>query len=134
MSNKFFVYGTLKVGGYFGNLCDKFRTSCIKAKLFNHDLYAIGGKKEALYPGAIPGEGTVAGELHEYGNESQKRVIALLDSIEGYNKHDEKSSLYLRRVKKVRTENGEDVDAVVYIYNKSILPGFDKIENGVWEI
>lgn len=133
-NNKFFVYGTLKEGGYFANSFDPIRTFSKPAQLMQHDLYSIGPKNSASFPGAVPGKGTIFGEVHEYGGADPEDVLRHLDSIEGYHEDDEESSLYLRTKKKVVLEGGEEVDAFVYIFNRKIPSHYHKLEEGVWEV
>ena len=132
--NKFFVYGTLKVGGRFAAYFDKIRTSSKPATLMHHDLFGIGPIGHAPFPGAVPGTGNIVGEVHEYEGANIRSVLRSLDSIEGYHEDDEESSLYLRTKKKVVLEDGEEVDAFVYIFNKKIASHYHKLEEGVWEV
>lgn len=132
--NRFFVYGTLKVGGRFAGYLDNIRTSSRQAILQNHDLFSIGQSGYAAYPGAVPGTGDIIGELHEYGGADLKSVLKILDDIEGYYEYDEKNSLYIRTRKDIFLKTGEEVEAFVYIFNQPIKISYNKIESGVWEI
>lgn len=135
----FFVYGTLKVGGYYANDFDKLRISSEKAIINNMNLYKI-----SYYPGILPGIGTVTGELHEYKN--PEIVIQLMDRIEGYKpKLKPELSLFKRKRMVVITEAGKEVEANLYIYNYKItrkevksykyqIEGATLIKNGIWNI
>lgn len=117
-----FVYGTLKVGGPLASSFDDSRVSSEKAVLRGYDMYDIGN-----FPGIVPGEGAVSGELHKYKG---KLVRGIMDSIEGYYADAPEKSLYLRREVEVETENGSQT-AFVYVFNKNIS-GRKKIASGQW--
>ena len=126
-TKKFFVYGTLKEGGYYAKEFDKFRIKTKSAKLNGYDLFNLG-----WFPGIIPGDGKVVGELHEY--KDYDKVQSLMDSIEGYDEENEEDSLYLRKNALVTDEDGEETTAVVYVFNKK--PGImsEKVDGGVWDL
>lgn len=132
--NRFFVYGTLKVGGYFASQFDNVRVNSQPATLIKHDLYGIGSKGLASFPGAVPGEGKIVGEVHTYDSKDHEKVLRAMDAIEGYSATNEKGSLYLRAKKDVILDNGETVEAFVYIFNQSIRDDYEKVETGIWEI
>jgi gamma-glutamylcyclotransferase (GGCT)/AIG2-like uncharacterized protein YtfP len=134
MANKFFVYGTLKEGGYYAGHFDDYRTSNKVAVLKGHDLFSIGRKTDAYFPGAVPGKGKIVGEVHEYGNAPDATVLTIMDSIEGYSEGDEVNSLYLRKKCEVELEDGTVETAYVYIFNRPIEDYYHKVEDGVWEI
>jgi gamma-glutamylcyclotransferase (GGCT)/AIG2-like uncharacterized protein YtfP len=123
MSKKFFVYGTLKVGGKLAESFDETRETVVKAVLPGHDLFNLG-----WFPGIKPGEGAVHGEVHTY----KRDVTDHFDTIEGYNKKNEENSLYLRRTVTVKTEDGE-VEAEAYVFNRGVYEE-SKIETGVWPV
>lgn len=136
----FFVYGTLKIGGYYANDFDKFRISSEKATINNMNLYKI-----SYYPGMLPGIGIVTGELHKYKN--PKIVTQLMDRIEGYKpKLKPEFSLFKRKRMIVITETGKEIEANLYIYNYKItgkeikynyeyqIKEVKLIENGIWNI
>lgn len=127
MTKKFFVYGTLKDGGHFASDFDEFREKTEVAELKGYDLFNLG-----WFPGIIPGNGKVVGELHEYKNHDE--VQEKMDRIEGYNPNNEEDSLYLRKEASVTTESGEKTDATIYVFNKE--PGImsERIEGGVWDL
>ena len=118
----FFVYGTLKKGGLYAERFDKFRISSEKASIKNMDLYKIN-----FYPGMVPGNGVVIGELHEYKEPGM--IIQAMDYIEGCTgtQHD----LFIRKHKIIITESGKEVEAIVYTFNHEI-EGMQLIKNGIW--
>jgi gamma-glutamylcyclotransferase (GGCT)/AIG2-like uncharacterized protein YtfP len=87
-------------------------------------LYAIG-----RYPGMIAGEGTVRGELFEADDVAV--VLEVLDEVEGYDPLDADASEYVRAQQAVRTDDGRDVSAWLYLYNGSVA-GLDRIKGGDW--
>lgn len=131
---KFFVYGTLKVGGYFAENFDSVRKTVDKAVLKGYDMYGIGHTGHAAYPGIVPGDGEVHGEVHTFDEKHQKAVLSAIDGIEGYHAADEKGSLYLRKKVPVQLEDGTEEEAFVYIFNNGIQKYYGKIEDGVWDV
>lgn len=129
---KFFVYGTLKEGGFFAQNFDKIRKSSEVAKLKGFDLYKIGHGTTSWFPGIVEGEGTVVGEIHEY--EHEEVVLATMDNIEGYRENDPENSFYRRRELEVELENGSLEKAYVYIFNEKLNDNWPKLETGVWPI
>lgn len=130
--NKFFVYGTLKEGGYFAQHFNKVRKSSKWAKLKGFNLYKIGHGKASWFPGIVEGDGDVIGEIHEYDRE--KDVLAAMDSIEGYRESDPKGSFYMRRELEVELKDGSIEKAYVYIYNEELDSSWPQLENGIWPI
>lgn len=123
---KVFVYGTLKVGGRFSEILDKYRVDAKKARVDGFDLLDLG-----WFPGAIVGNGYIYGEIHKYKN--QEAVLKILDRIEGYDPRDRSNSLYTRQYVKVEMANGKTEDAIMYVFNRSVKHP-KKIKSGVWEI
>lgn len=134
MTERFFVYGTLKVGGKFASYFDKLRIAVKPAILKDHQLYGIGPKNNPSFPGAIPGKGTIVGEVHEYDKDYAERILSIMDSIEGYYENNKNDSLYIRKKHTVELQNGTSVEAFVYIYNGKIQRHFDKINSGEWKV
>ena len=130
----FFVYGTLKKGGYYAEDFNAVRTNCRKALLKGYDMYGIGHSGIAGYPGIIPGSGVVHGEVHTFDRKAMKAVLEAMDNIEGYEPGDPESSLYLRKKVIVELEDGTEERAMVYVFNRTIHKYYDKIENGVWDV
>lgn len=125
-NRKFFVYGTLKEGGYFARHFDRLRKSATPGRVEGVDMLDLGG-----FPGAIPGEGTILGEVHEY--EKEEEVLRGFDDIEGYNERAPEASLYIRKEVDVVLEDGSKVKASMYFFNRE-SKGRKFVENGVWDI
>jgi gamma-glutamylcyclotransferase (GGCT)/AIG2-like uncharacterized protein YtfP len=124
--NRFFVYGTLKVGGKFAEYFDDYRLTSTKAVLKGHDLYNLG-----WFPGIKEGTGKVHGELHTYDNVGF--VTKELDRIEGFNKLSESGSLFVRKRLPIETDDGV-VEANVYVFNRDLDKNCRLISDGIWEI
>jgi len=122
---KFFVYGTLKVGGRFAERFDSLRVNSMPASVEGFHLFDLGS-----FPGILPGNGVVYGELHEYGED----VTRAMDTIEGYRSDDEDNSLYLRREVEVTTATGKTDKASIYIFNRKDYDDSKMIESGVWKL
>lgn len=109
-----FVYGTLLKGeinhSYY--LCDS--TCKGNAAASGYIMYNIGA-----FPGIVPGEGTVPGELYEVDDETMDN----LDYLEG------EGSLYIREKTAVTMPTGEETMAWIYVYNGSV-DGLERIP--VW--
>lgn len=130
----FFVYGTLKEGGFFAGNFDSLRKTCRKATLKGYDMYGIGHSGAAGYPGIIPGEGIVHGEIHSYDKKDMSAILKTIDNIEGYEPSDQENSLYLRKKVTVKLEDGTEERVMVYIFNRPIQNYYDKIKSGVWDV
>ena len=124
---KFFVYGTLKKGGYFSKKFDSRRISIEKAITMG-TMFNIGNS----YPAVLfDGKGTITGEIHEYSDE--KEVLKNFDLIEGYDKEGYHNNLYNRKEIQVVTKNGNEVTCVAYEFNRLVL-GLKTIKSVTWEI
>jgi gamma-glutamylcyclotransferase (GGCT)/AIG2-like uncharacterized protein YtfP len=127
-----FVYGTLRKGdSRFGVLND---CKCIaeEAYLDGFIMLNLGS-----FPGIIPGEGRIRGEIYEIDED----VLAQLDSIEGYRDDDPKHSLYIRTVVDAFYDDGGSVptgdDRIsTYVYNADRFRSSDRpyniVESGDW--
>ena len=106
-----FVYGTLMKNqrnhGYL-----KEARYMDDGVLEGYDMYDLG-----RYPGIIPSKGEVLGEVYQVTSEIEKQ----LDYLE------EEGDLYLKKLETVRLNNGQTLEALVYVYNKSVC-GCEKIE------
>jgi len=131
--NKFFVYGTLKVGGALAAQFDKYRENCVKAVLPNYAIYDLG-----WFPGILKETGEeVFGEIHTYEEDEFKHVLNMFDRIEGYSAHSPGNSLYLRKVVTVVNENNNKVSCNCYIFNnahKRSMSEFTKVAGKTWDI
>ncbi len=71
----------------------------------------------ADYPGLkIEGETRVMGEIWLFPAEQEKRILEVLDVVEGY------PTLYTREVVDCETLDGQPISATVYVFNQPILP------------
>lgn len=104
LMNIVFVYGTLLHGEANHTLIED-SLFIGKGRIYGHKMYDVG-----YYPGIIPGDGTVLGELYEVTDETLIR----LDWLEG------EGSLYIRKSMPVQMESGETCDAFIYEYNHDI--------------
>ncbi len=109
-----FVYGLLRSDQSMHDLLDGARDLGI-ATLDGYDLVDLG-----RYPGAIPGDGTIVGELVELRNEEQ---LAMLDQAEGC---DRTPPLYERVDVTVRGKA-----AWLYVYAGDVT-GMPRIPSGDW--
>jgi len=128
--NKVFVYGTLKVGGFFGDKFNKLRTSSVPGKV-KGTLFHV----PAFFPKSFPGlkfigDGYVHGELH--GFDRFEDVVSAIDRIEQYFEDYPEESMYLRREAIVETEKGAE-KAYVYEYNGDV-DDFEVVKDGTWII
>ena len=128
--NKFFVYGTLKVGGHFAKGFDHVRQHSVAATISGFDLYKVSGS----FPGIVKGTGTVIGELHTYTPESEAAVLRGMDTIEGYRETDVEGSFYKRQVVDVNLPDGTTEKAFVYVFNRPARGRYEKVKDGNWPI
>jgi len=127
MSLNFFVYGTLKVGGFFARNFDEHRISVVKGEVKNMDLFSLGS-----FPTIKEGKGKVIGEIHQYDFEQE--ILEAFDRIEGYKEGKEEHSLYLRKEIDVETEDKKTVKAIIYVLNGDLPYYARKIKSGIWNI
>jgi gamma-glutamylcyclotransferase (GGCT)/AIG2-like uncharacterized protein YtfP len=81
------------------------------------------------YPGLVDGRGCVNGELYRF--DDLPSALDLLDDIEEFDATDPDKSLYLRVSRTVRSDDGRDVDAWLYVYNRPVT-GAPRVEGGDW--
>jgi len=132
MSKKFFVYGTLKVGGRFAPSLDHLRKSVKTASLSGFDLFGVAAMKgwPPDYPAAVKGGGEIKGEVHEFTDDVE--ALGILDSIEGYDDRDPEGSLYIRSEVEVTLGTGGKETAFVYLFNRDIQDHYPRMEE--WKI
>ena len=109
-----FVYGTLREGDERAPCLAGARSLGIHS-LPGFDLYDFGP-----YPGAVPGDGTLVGELHELGPDE---TLLVLDQVEGVHAL---PPLYRR----VPVEVAGKV-AWIYLWARG-LEGGRRLESGDW--
>lgn len=123
-----FVYGSLMSGlgnhKLLFNRYDKLEPSTLEG----FDLYPVG---VGCFPGIVRGEGTVKGELYYIKPHLYPLTLLNLDSLEGYDPRYPKMGTYIREKVKVRTQEGQEVDAYVYVWNRPVVKE-DRIEGGSW--
>lgn len=116
------TYGTLMRS--FGG-CERLgvadRVSFVQTCRFVGVLYDLG-----RFPGAVPGEGTVHGELLRLHD---PQVWAVLDRYEGYDPDREEDSLFVRR--RVDLQEPSDQTAWVYWFNGDPT-GQPRVPSGDW--
>lgn len=128
-----FVYGTLRNG--FGNY-----SRLLKG---NTEKEVVGAMTDgAIYPvrpsGGFPclteEDGFVVGELMYIKPNIYDKTLRSLDWLEGYNKTDQKHSMYIRKKKLVDTPLDGVVDAWVYVWNTDYRPiTTNRIPSGCWK-
>jgi len=70
----------------------------------------------------LPGSGIIEGEIVE---PVDKKLLKSLDRLEGYNKGSS-NNLYVRELRNILTEDGEEVPCWIYIYaNESMQKKMD---------
>lgn len=122
-----FVYGTLKVGGHFAKSFDEVRLSHVPATT-KGTMYRAAG----WFPGCVfGGENTITGELHEV--QDFERVLRHMDYIEGCNPAGSPHNLYNRKTITVTTEDGREVEAVTYEFNRPV-DDLHVMEDGIWPL
>jgi len=132
-----FVYGTLKVGGFYARHFDDFRLDNVEGYI-NGDLYNL-----RHFPALIlGGKNKVYGEIHKYNNFNS--VIKLMDQIEGYRENDIPDSLYVRKITKAMSRGrkilSKTVNVIVYEAGEIIKKELKnhkselKVQSGIWEI
>jgi len=124
---KIFVYGTLKVGGYYASNFDNVRID-VKRAMVPGKIYDGAGYPRLRLD---DDEKLVYGELHTY--EEGDDVLHLMDQIEGYQPKGN-NNLYNRKKVKVLLENGESEEAYVYEYASDLSGRAKVVESGKWEI
>lgn len=122
MSSLLATYGTLmRTFGQQKQLGVAEQLSFVSSCRWEGRLYDLG-----RFPGAVPGDGIVHGELFQV---QDSRVWSVLDRYEGYDKENEQASLFVRRRVELRTPS--DQTAWVYWYNKR-PPANARVSSGDW--
>jgi gamma-glutamylcyclotransferase (GGCT)/AIG2-like uncharacterized protein YtfP len=104
-ANSIFVYGTLMKGqanyDYFMKEATFIGNGCISG----YEMYDLGS-----FPGIIPGDGSVNGEVYDVSD----RELEAINRLEG------EGSLYIKTEVEVELETGEKIPASAYVYNHSV--------------
>lgn len=111
-----FVYGTLRPGQknyphYLGGHTVREEPALVAGA----DLYYL---EDGGYPYLVRGEGEVHGTLLEIAPAAYRSILCSLDALEEYDPADEVGSVYLRRRATVRREDGSEVEAWAYYWNR----------------
>ena len=117
------TYGTLmRSFGNHQNLGVDDRLTFVGKCRWTGVLYDLG-----RYPGAVPGEGTVHGDLFRLRG---SQVWSVLDRYEGYDPNREDASLFVRQP--VALDTPEDCTAWVYWYNGDPA-SHPRVSSGDWK-
>jgi gamma-glutamylcyclotransferase (GGCT)/AIG2-like uncharacterized protein YtfP len=81
------------------------------------------------YPALLDGAGTVRGELYAF--DDLPAALDILDDVENFDPANPEHSEYVREVRRVERDDGEQIRAWLYIYNR---PAEDApiISSGDW--
>jgi len=116
------TYGTLMRGfGGLERLEIEKRVSFVRPCAFAGALYDLG-----RFPGAVPGESVVHGELFRLHD---AHLWSVLDAYEGYDAEQEEKSLFVRRRVGLQAPAGRT--AWVYWFNGDPAP-HSQIQSGDW--
>jgi gamma-glutamylcyclotransferase (GGCT)/AIG2-like uncharacterized protein YtfP len=104
-----FVYGTLMRGFSRHHLMSGGR--------FEGDASA-DGRLISLgeYPALLDGRGTVRGELYAF--DDLPVALDVLDDVESFDPADPENSEYVREARRVRRDDGIEICAWLYVYNR----------------
>ena len=121
---KVFVYGSLKKG--LDNFHVLETSTFIGRALVNGVLYDLG-----FFPGMVPGNQCVEGEVYEVSPETLLR----LDLLEGFREdRDPAANFYNRKTVRVCVEGkNRFLQAEAYFYNREIDDNCALIENGIFK-
>jgi gamma-glutamylcyclotransferase (GGCT)/AIG2-like uncharacterized protein YtfP len=121
---RFFVYGTLK-RGQCREKCWPYRPLRVEPAVIRATLYDMGA-----YPGIVPGDGLVRGEVWELRHEHLPATLRVLDSVEGFAERDD--DLFVRRVVECRLDDGRTIEAWAYYYARvAAVREADRLGDGV---
>lgn len=110
-----FVYGTLKQGqGNYHIACQAGQHTVTPAILDGHQLHDLGP-----FPAVVRGEGTVHGQLLDYG-EGINQALKGLDMLEGFRGEGHPANLYNRVQATVISLGGKPVSCWVYVYARPL--------------
>ena len=81
------------------------------------------------YPGLVDGSGAVAGEVYRFAD--LPAALDVLDDVEEFDATDPQASEYLRVSRPVKLDDGREVIAWLYLYNRAVK-GLPVIKTGDW--
>jgi len=123
-----FVYGTLKVGGFYAEEFNHVRLSSKPAQIEGIllDLDVFPGIKTGV-------DGCVYGEIHEY--DQFEDVVRNMDVIEGYFGPESEHNLF-KRIKVIATdENEKEMEVIAYEFAQDLPDEKERVvESGIWDI
>ncbi|AEO93771.1 gamma-glutamyl cyclotransferase [Bacillus phage G] len=123
-----FVYGGLRKDLYnYERVLKGKTTSILNATIDGYTMLNLGDT-----PGIIAGDNTIVGEVMNINPSLYLQTLQLLDRLEGYNPSQKGKSPYHREIKKVKLEDGKEIDAYVYVYNVKQGINFPVIASGDW--
>lgn len=125
-----FVYGTLRKG--FGNYSTFLEGETIKelpATLHGGKIYPVSYGGFPCLVESKDKKDKVVGELMFLDKKKYFSIMFNLDDLEGYDPYNERSSMYLRKLAEVETEEGTYL-AWVYVWNGEVSG--KPIKNGDW--
>lgn len=121
---RFFVYGTLK-RGQCREKCWPHPPLRVDLAVIRATLYDLGA-----YPGIVPGDGLVRGELWELRPEHLPETMRVLDEVEGFAQRDD--DLFERRQVNCTLDDGREIQAWTYYYARvAVLREVARIRSGV---
>lgn len=126
-----FVYGTLKVGGFFAEQFDEYRRKYFKATVYGA-LYSVNGQ----FPAALLGdEGVIHGEVHVYTNGIA--VLEAMNNIEGCEVPEEEGhpANMFNRVTTIAEFDNDNAEVPVFMYTwNQEIDSLERINSGIWEL
>jgi len=81
------------------------------------------------YPALLDGAGTVRGELYIF--DDLPAALDALDDVENFDPSNPEGSEYIRQVRIVTRDDGPQIPAWVYVYNRSVGTA-QVIKSGDW--
>ena len=82
------------------------------------------------FPALVSGEGAVSGALYRAGASFDADLLARMDAYEDFDPADPTGSLYRRVSIVVQGEDGADLPAAAYLWNRALPPGAEPIGGG----
>jgi predicted DNA-binding transcriptional regulator YafY/gamma-glutamylcyclotransferase (GGCT)/AIG2-like uncharacterized protein YtfP len=122
-----FVYGSLRAGGANAHLLTPYVLTVEPAWLDRMQLHQV----DPCYPGMVPGNGSVVGELVGIAPERAEEAFRVLDALEDYYGPGDPRNAYDRRLVEVLDGRGALRQAWVYIWVGSV-EGCPAVPDGDW--
>jgi predicted DNA-binding transcriptional regulator YafY/gamma-glutamylcyclotransferase (GGCT)/AIG2-like uncharacterized protein YtfP len=122
-----FVYGSLRAGGANAHLLSPYVLTVEPARLDGMQLYQV----DPCYPGMVPGNGSVVGELVTIAPDWAEEAFRVLDALEEYFGPGDPRNAYDRRLVEVLDGRGALRQAWVYIWLGAV-EGCSPVPDGDW--